>query len=246
MLRRSVLLGGLLTLVSGVSCSCCTTRASAQELDVGCALSNDRSMKLFQNERRSGFGIVSHSGNREFDVRAASVLSQLSQLLSVTPGFVYFTIMSHNAYATKYELFPKTDGTVLFGRDLLFQIMQKNDPLPIFDGICAHEFAHIFQYKKGLNLHAGQRNVKRTELHADFIAGYCAGRNRLRDRNYNAAVVAMEHESFGDYGFQDRDHHGTPNERAAAVVKGFEAGFVDKLDASAAIERSIRYVSNIR
>ena len=40
-------------------------------------------------------------------------------------------------------------------------------------------------------------------------------------------------------------HHGTPDERAAAIVRGFEAAFQGKQSLSEAIQTSINYAETL-
>jgi hypothetical protein len=47
----------------------------------------------------------------------------------------------------------------------------------------------------------------------------------------------------GDYAFTSQQHHGRPDERAAAVVRGFEVAYREQRDLSDAIQIGISYVS---
>jgi predicted metalloprotease len=102
------------------------------------------------------------------------------------------------------------------------------------------------QYKRGLSrLDAGQRTVKRSELHADFLAGYYAGARKLQKPDYPAAVFATTQYSIGDDDVNDRDHHGTPDERAGAIVRGFETGYRERRNLGDAIQIGVNYVSRL-
>jgi predicted metalloprotease len=111
---------------------------------------------------------------------------------------------------------------------------------------CAHEFGHIVQYKHNLikRLEQGQPTVKRSELHADFLAGYFAGTRKLQKPDYPAAVFATSRYVVGDFA-EDKDHHGTPEERAAAVVRGFETAYRERRSFSDAIQIGQNYVSRL-
>ena len=112
--------------------------------------------------------------------------------------------------------------------------------------ICAHEFGHIAQYKYGVHnrLVGLNRRKKRLELHADFLSGYFAGIRTLQRPNYPAATFGLTQFGFGDY-LDDIEHHGTPDERGAAVVAGYRAGHDERLKFGFALESGIRYVNKI-
>jgi predicted metalloprotease len=114
-------------------------------------------------------------------------------------------------------------------------------------GVCAHEFGHVVQFKNRLIgiVNAGQKTVKRSELQADYFAGYFAGWRKAERPNFPAAVIAFEQHKIGDTDFNDRSHHGTAEERGAAVVRGFEASYREKLSLGEAIAQSTTYVLNI-
>jgi hypothetical protein len=78
------------------------------------------------------------------------------------------------------------------------------------------EFSHILQFKEGSTLRGAQR-----ELHADYMAGYYLGR-KSHFLQTNIANFADSPFEKGDYAFWSQTHHGTPQERVAAMVAGFE------------------------
>ena len=170
-------------------------------------------------------------------------MSKLTDTFDVLPGFLYFKKDSKNAFATDGRLTRAPDGTILFGRDLLFEILGTPEaPDAVFSGICAHEYAHIWQFKNRLDMNRGQSNSKRGELHADFLAGYFAGVRKLENPDFPAAVIAVAHGTFGDYDFNHPQHHGTPVERSEAIVQGFKAAYNLKRSAAEAFEMGINYV----
>ena len=119
--------------------------------------------------------------------------------------------------------------------------------LLLFACVVAHEFGHIVQYKNGLSkrLQAGQPTVKRVELHADFLAGYFAGARKLAKPDFPAAVYATTQYGFGDYRSDSVRHHGRPEERAAAIVRGFEVAFRDRGSPAEALAIGMRYVATM-
>jgi predicted metalloprotease len=81
--------------------------------------------------------------------------------------------------------------------------------------------------------------VKRSELQADYFAGYYAG---LRKKERPTYPVAVTQGDFGDSHFNSPSHHGTEAERGAAVVRGFNAAFREGKTLAQAIEESTNYV----
>jgi uncharacterized protein len=84
--------------------------------------------------------------------------------------------------------------------------------------ILAHEYAHAAQIAGGSRL----RNITKIELQADCLAGYYM--SVMPDVSFDdkdmeeIAEIAFR---VGDYEFNNRQHHGTPKERALAVLTGF-------------------------
>src|ERR1700733_1633607 len=95
-------------------------------------------------------------------------------------------------------------------------------------GIYAHEVGHIFQYKYVgdalYQLRNKDRSVVRQELHADFTSGYYAAFRKRRQSDWEPTAVAVTQFKFGDYEFANPMHHGTPEERQAAVEAGLRYG----------------------
>lgn len=193
--------------------------------------------------------MIPRSGDKDFDLALAQTLAKISATLGVLPGFAYYDDYDgKNAYATPMVRLNNADGTVLFGQRMLGLLLSGGEsPEVSVAAVCAHEFGHILQYKRGLHhiVGAGQPTVKRIELQADFFAGYFAG-IRKRDRpNFPAAVFATTQYSFGDNMINHPSHHGTHEERGAAIVKGFEVAFSLKRNLSEAIQISTNYVTQL-
>jgi hypothetical protein len=55
----------------------------------------------------------------------------------------------------------------------------------------------------------------------------------------------MTQFGFGDNNPGNRNHHGTAQERGAAVVRGFESSFRDNKNLSDAIQESTTYVLSL-
>jgi hypothetical protein len=250
--RRDVALGGLLS-IGWLAAPCgCAAQAAAAPHGFGCMVAEDEAEKVFsQSSGAQPFGpsnppTIVESGDRELDYALAQTLSRLTDTFNVLPGFAYYDDTgAPNAKATNWRMFGRGDGTVFFGRKLLERCMKAREhPDVAVSAICAHEFGHIAQYKYGLakRLKDGQPTVKRNELHADFLAGFFAGVRKLERPTFPAAVFATTQYAAGDYGTENPKHHGTPDERAAAIVKGFETAFRDRRSATEALQIGMKYV----
>lgn len=85
--------------------------------------------------------------------------------------------------------------------------------------ILAHEYAHAAQIVGGSRL----RNITQIELQADCLAGYYMGMmpNVTFDRQDIDEIASIAFQ-VGDYEYNNRQHHGTPKQRARAVLSGFQ------------------------
>lgn len=171
---------------------------------------------------------IDSSGDAIFDRVLASEFNTIAAIFKINPGFKYVKAM--NVYfINQIVVTGTTDGTVLLGLPLINNLMQEADGLLGVTTLCAHECGHIYQFKKKLNgsLELGPGGVRRMELHADFLAGYCLGKREFTPLQVSKAsrVVAK----FGDYLTSSPDHQGTPTERAAALLKGYSTAMEGQL-----------------
>jgi hypothetical protein len=191
--------------------------------------------------------IIASSGDREFDYALAQTLSRITDTFRILPGFAYYDDFGvPNALATSVVRMARADGTVLFGQRYLKKLLAwPEHPDVAVTAVCAHEFGHILQYKLNLKptILAGQRTSKKLELNADYLAGYYAGALKLKKWSYPAAVFATQQYSAGDLNVNSPKHHGTPDERAAAIVRGFEVAYRERRNLSDAIQIGVNYVS---
>ena len=79
----------------------------------------------------------------------------------------------------------------------------------IVRSILAHEWGHILQFKKNK---IGDWTVQH-ELSADDMSGWYL--SRLRETESNISRIKNAFFSLGDVDYTDKDHHGTPMQRAA-------------------------------
>ena len=86
--------------------------------------------------------------------------------------------------------------------------------------ILSHEYAHAAQTIGGFR----PKNITQIELQADCLAGFYMGAmpNVTFDRQDIEQIAEIAYQ-VGDYEFNNRQHHGTPNQRAKAVLLGFQA-----------------------
>ena len=252
MLRRDCVIGGALFALPKLGgCQC----AFAQESQRGCYVSdptlraklgNETSGWAFNLDRDPVFG---GSGDKDFDQALAHTLSRLSDLFAVLPGFAFFNEdQGPNAFASPSQRLRRSDGSVVFGQQLLRKLMSASEhPAARVAAVCAHEFGHIVQYKRGIDriLVGADQRVKRLELHADYLAGYFAGTRRLARSDFPAAVFADAQFNAGDNMVSNPNHHGTAQERGAAVSAGYIAAFRDKKTFDDAISAGIDYVRSV-
>ena len=249
--RRETILGGALTLLWG-RCAC--AQHAGQPESFGCTIEPQQAESIFARATepvaadKAPERLIAGSGNRAFDFALAQSLSRLTDMFGVLPGFSFFDDYDNeNAFATTAVKLQRTDGTVLFGKRYFNKAMKAAESPEVHVlATCAHEFGHIVQYKYKLQhrLGDGQPTAKRLELHADFLAGYFAGARKLQKPGFPAAVFAADRFSHGDF-VTTKTHHGTPTERAAAVVRGFETSYRERRRFSDAIAFGVSYVESL-
>jgi len=250
--RRKVLVGGVLTLffVDAKIRPCAGFSRPAPHTR-GCCLADEDLNAVYPPRTptqafSTGVEPIPSSANADFDLALAHTLAKLSDDFQVLPGFAYYDDSgSKNALATPHTRMDRADGTVLMGKTLLLDLIDRlESPEVAIAGVCAHEFGHIVQFRHNLIpiVNRDQPNVRNSELQADYFAGYFAGLRKRERPTFPAAVIAMTVSGFGDTAFNDRNHHGTAQERGAAVVQGFEASFRQNKSLSEAIQDSTTYV----
>ncbi|MEZ5844211.1 MAG: hypothetical protein R3D27_10850 [Hyphomicrobiaceae bacterium] len=154
-----------------------------------------------------------------------------------------------NAFATpEHTDISGTWGTIGFGTTLFRRELEHYDVKGgTIVAIIAHEFGHIWAMRAGIidKINEGQPTVKRTELHADFLAGYFLGTRKRAAPNISLQAAGDLFHRIGDHNTDSRDHHGTPDERVAAAEEGFKVGFVQKREARYAFSAGLEYVSTL-
>ncbi|MFN8722291.1 MAG: hypothetical protein ACK5YI_15820 [Rhodospirillales bacterium] len=253
--RRRVLAGLAATAATVCAHPCCAQTAKAAELlrgltDMGgCALKAGALDTIVAGAGGSvqfgGAGMIPTSGNPGLDRALGAALVRMAETFGERPGFAFYDDSSApNAYATSDTRVEGTWGTVLFGRKLFWDLVNSNsDQGMAVVATLAHEFAHVVQFRRGLRsrLLAGQRTVRRMELHADYLSGFYLGLRKRADPSITLLAAGALFRYLGDLDVNSRDHHGTPDERIEAAEAGFAVGFEGHA-LRTAIEEGIDYV----
>jgi hypothetical protein len=158
-------------------------------------------------------------------VWASEVRSALLQSLTLNGG--NHSLFTFNAFAASFGA-PFPDKIVL-GDGVMagYEALGFGDVAP--QAIYAHEFAHHIQFQNGYfsDPHATQgdppERTRYTELMADAMSAYYLTHKRGATMNRHRVAEFLEvFFQIGDCAFTNAGHHGTPNQRMAAAVFGFE------------------------
>ncbi len=116
------------------------------------------------------------------------------------------------------SLYCTRNNTIYITRQHIRMAYQHGDAALAY--ILAHEYAHAVQTVGRFRV----RNITLIELQADCMAGYYMGAmpNLTFDRQDIEEIAALAYQ-IGDYEFNNSQHHGTPEQRASAVIRGFQA-----------------------
>lgn len=218
-----------------------TSRSDSYESDAyaqaACSLRNSASGAAYMSTR-----VVDFPYNRNFENHIFTHVGILNRMMAL-PGPQVPTVLFYddsdgaNALALNY----KVEGdaqvnpdwvvvgggtrTVLLGVNLINEFSIQSGPTDLntaaLQSIIAHEFGHIAQYHIGV-----RRPVKTMELMADFMSGWYLGTlgqvegNTLSETNLRIAMESTYR--IGDFNYTHPNHHGTPDERLAAFMRGVE------------------------
>lgn len=247
--RRSLLGAGLVAAALPVALA---AGAAAQPAGPagGCALCALNGLSFGRNrgsakDRR--VRIAASSGDAETDRFLGGALQRLSATFQVSPGFAFFDDgENENAFASRETLLGNGPGTVLMGMKLFGRLMTRvNDGGITVIAVCAHEFGHIYQMYAGYEAPLDRLDPstnKPHELHADFLSGFYLGRRKAEHRQLDLREVGRELHALGDTDYTSRQHHGTPDERVAALAAGFKFGSQGNADISAAAKAGFELV----
>jgi hypothetical protein len=240
----------------------CPSPAAANSVG-GCLISREAFAKIrtsataFGNARVSLFDRGKHirtTGDAALDRALDAAIKRLSDLFGQVPAFGFYReqdypdIGAENAFATPERTdISGTWGTIGFGTALFQREMSNYDRYGgTIIAIVAHEFGHIWAMRAGVidKISAGQATVKRSELHADFLAGYFLGTRKRAAPDFSLQAAGDLFSRIGDYGTDNPGHHGTPEERVAAAEEGFKVSYLQNRDAAYAFSAGLEYVAH--
>ncbi|MBF0612581.1 MAG: hypothetical protein G8345_13355 [Magnetococcales bacterium] len=241
---------GLLNLTKGVK-GCCLQGKGADAMISRLQALSQREDEYDDEEDEDFAGdpaemMIHRSGNDRLDRSLGILLADMASKMGVRPGFAYMDDGdSPNAFAIDASWLPHTKGTVLFGRNLLQKNLARDihgDMLVM--GICAHEFGHIVQYDYDVSdrLQKRQTTHRLMELHADFLSGYYVGLRNFDYSKQQMISLGRAWEELGDSNFTDPDHHGTSQERIAAMEQGYLTATQRKAPIREAIRAGLHYL----
>lgn len=180
--------------------------------------------------------LVASSGSSMVDAAHAFSVRHISSQLGVRPAaFFYDDSDSPNAFAVPNVANPAyPDGTVVCGLSLISTELKRDGHGYAVPTILAHEFGHIMQFKYIDNFEGSSG----AELHADFMAGWYLARE-LASLFVDAQSSLHAFFEIGDYEFNSPQHHGTPNERVNALLRGSSTRSLDPYSAFVAGRRYV-------
>lgn len=188
------------------------------------------------------------SGDAATDGLLGLALVGLAELFKVNPGFVFYDDAdSPNARATDETVIPGTWGTVAMGRGFFGDTMRLGDKGLSLIAVCAHEFGHIHQMRRGYQKGLLRRDttVRPIELHADFLAGYFLASRKKEHPDLDLFTVGETFSTLGDVDVRGRGHHGTPVERTAAITAGYDLFNGGERDIERVAEAGVDYVAKV-
>jgi hypothetical protein len=193
------------------------------------------------------------SGDDTLDVKIGLIHAAVDNALGLRTDCEFFDDgETPNAFAVAGADDPEYhavhDGTVVIGIKLAKRLLKVGSDDSSIAGhttllmVVAHEAVHLLQRKNNMALTARQK-----ELHADFVAGWCAARF-LRatlsdaDARQGALLNVLTFVfQVGDYQL-DEPTHGSPKERLDAASAGF--GLERENGPNKVYEKGIEYVQH--
>ncbi|MGN7293300.1 hypothetical protein [Rhizobium sp. SAFR-030] len=177
------------------------------------------------------------SGDSDLDRALVFALKSLRTTFSVSPSFGFFDDSAFgqpNAIATPHKRDGESsDGNIIFGQNMLKDLMRYRDPGAAVLAVCAHEFGHIVSYKLNLmkELNPNETQPLRAEQYADYMAGFFAGQKKLQIPSYPAYDFL---ETLGNLAGGD---HGTKEQRQEAVYEGYKDAHDQKMTMAEGVYR---------
>lgn len=182
------------------------------------------------------------------DRQLSAATDGIAQVYGVTgQAFYYDEDASPNSFAVPIP--SDSFGTVYIGRHLvageitrfLATEYGKKQFTYGVTAVLAHELAHLVQFQHSI----AEASVRR-ELEADFIAGWFFSVLSVVDPNFTSNAGYLDGVKAlydrGDYLFNQREHHGTPDERKAAFAAGYSSQAPDVSRAWVSAEQYARSI----
>jgi hypothetical protein len=182
---------------------------------------------------------------RSFNRDLGGVLVSMARTFGERPGFGYYDDgRDLNAFATSATAVDGTGGTIAFGRNLLSAQLKIDKKGISVAAICAHEFAHVLQFRTALNLRLTERYpVYCRELHADYLAGFYLYWFQ-EERGSDLQGVGRAWEDMGPSRFTEDATHGTAAMRLDCIQQGYRDAYdFGSEGISDAAEEGFRYVA---
>jgi hypothetical protein len=173
--------------------------------------------------------IIQTSGNLQFDgALGRAVLAPLAREFGVTPGFGYYDESAFhgpgqtNALASRMTRISRTEGTVVFGLNMLRANLRVQGGDFVVMGTCAHEFGHIKQFQTGAFERIETMGLPgfTGELQADFLMGYYVRLFAERVPDTDLQAIGRDQAASGHPTIAGS--HGTSAMRVRAMEAGFE------------------------
>lgn len=150
----------------------------------------------------------------------------LNSFFSAHP-WIMWADSSSLAFVSQAEYARGYNGHIVLSRKLLNDLRSPDSQgQNLLFTILAHEYAHLYQHNRGWwhFLMEGAKTKRALELHADYLAGFYLAQRHTRLPQYNPNIVMTRWFDLGDYSFSALEHHGTPEQRAAALTAGYLEG----------------------
>ncbi len=219
----------------GLGCCCAglavpfAGNATEELFDLGCGINATALEGLDTARRLMSLDLIkerlrSTSGIEVLDQTLGFVLVELAHDFGVYPAFYFFAdAEGGDARATRAKLDEKSDGTVLFGTNLLTKSLDVEGGDAGILAICAHEFAHIAAFKRADEVKDLFRRAPRYagELHADYLSGYFMAKYTQKNPGVSLAAAGSIWMGMGSQDPNRPGSHGTIEMRRKAINAGF-------------------------
>jgi len=199
-------------------------------------------------------GFTPTTGNSTLDKAIIGELQIIRRLIPANPMFKFYDdSQSPNAMAYSpspagqlpIPMIQGTWGLVVLGLTLMRAELAPATGGIALAGILAHEVGHIWQFQyPALERDLRGDTARNQELHADYMAGFYFGREGRRNAN-DIEVFSRSLFNKGSYNFNNRDFHGTPEQRVTAMKLGYSQGRTGG-DVGDIAYQGIQIVRNIR